>query len=64
MAIKKKVCPFLWIKLQQQSMQTQDKKKETAENSIWTEKNKIYDNNNWKRETRANKRKSKGKNIE
>ena len=45
-------------------MQTQEKEKETAENSIWTEKDKIYDNNNWKRETRANKRKSKGKNIE
>ena len=30
-------------------------------NSLWTEKDKIYDNNNWKRETRTNRRRGKGK---
>ena len=30
-------------------------------NTIWTEKDKIYDNNNWKRETRANRRRGKGR---
>ena len=29
--------------------------------SLWTEKDKIYDNDKWKRETRTNKRRGKGR---
>ena len=29
-------------------------------NNLWTEKDKIYDNDNWKRETRTNRRRGKG----
>ena len=30
-------------------------------NTIWIEKDKIFDNNNWKRETRTNRRRGKGR---
>ena len=30
-------------------------------NNLWTEKDKLYDNDNWKRETRTNRRRGKGR---
>ena len=37
------------------------RKMETEKNTVWTEKDKIYDNNNWKRETRTNGRSGEGR---
>ena len=35
--------------------------KKLRENAIWTEKYKIYDSNNWKKGTRTNRRRGKGR---
>ena len=37
------------------------RKMETEKNSIWAEKDKIFDNKNWKRETGTNRRRGKGR---
>ena len=37
------------------------RKMETEKNTIWAEKDKIFDNKNWKRETRTNTRRGKGR---
>ena len=37
------------------------RKMETEKNTVWIEKDKIYYNNNWKRESRTNRRRGKGR---
>ena len=35
--------------------------KAEKKNTIWTEKDKTYDNNNWKKQTRIDRRRGKGR---
>ena len=37
------------------------RKMETEKNTIWAEKDEIFDNKNWKRETGTNRRRGKGR---